>query len=93
MIKLWDTASGQLMATLRGHTGVVWSVALSRDGRLLASGGDDGILRLWDTTSGACRRTLRADRRYERLNITDLTGVTAAQRAALIALGAVEAPV
>jgi hypothetical protein len=35
-------------------------------------------------------RTLRPDRLYERLDITGLTGVTAAQRAALLALGAVE---
>jgi hypothetical protein len=35
-------------------------------------------------------RTLRAEGRYERLDITGLTGVTAAQRAALLALGAVD---
>jgi hypothetical protein len=33
---------------------------------------------------------LRADRRYERLDITGLSGINAAQRAALLALGAVE---
>ena len=44
--------------------------------------------------SGACLRTLRAERRYECLDITGLTGVTDAQRATLRALGAVEqAPV
>jgi hypothetical protein len=41
-------------------------------------------------TKGACLRTLQGDRRYERLNITGLTGVTDAQRATLLALGAVE---
>jgi len=35
-------------------------------------------------------QTLRHDRPYERLNITGLTGITAAQRTALLALGAVE---
>jgi len=90
MVKLWDTSSGQLLTTLRGHSGVVWSVALSRDARLLASGGDDGVLRLWDAESGLLQRTLRADRRYERLDISSLTGVTEAQRTALVALGAIE---
>jgi hypothetical protein len=35
-------------------------------------------------------RTLRAERCYERLDITGLTGITDAQRQALLALGAVE---
>ena len=38
-------------------------------------------------------RTLRSDRHYQRLDITGLTGVTEAQRAALLALGAIEASV
>ena len=50
------------------------------------------MVRLWDVATGACLRTLRSDRHYQRLEITRLTGVTEAQRAALIALGAFEAP-
>jgi WD40 repeat protein len=65
-------------------------LALSEDERLLASCGLDGTVRLWDATTGACLRTLRSDRRYEHLDITGLTGVTAAQRAALLTLGAVD---
>jgi WD40 repeat protein/transcriptional regulator with XRE-family HTH domain len=89
-IRMWEAPSGRLLATLHGHTGGLWGVALSADGRLLASGSFDGTIRLWEVSSGACLRTLRSDRRYERVNITGLTGVTAAQRAALVALGAVE---
>jgi hypothetical protein len=58
--------------------------------QLLGSGSFDGTVRLWDATSRTCLRTLRSDRRYERLDITGLTGVTDAQHAALLALGAVE---
>ena len=59
-------------------------------GPTVASGSFDGTVKLWETQSGTCLRTLRPERRYERLDITGLTGITEAQRAALLSLGAVE---
>jgi WD40 repeat protein len=78
------------MATLRGHNGVIRGVALTADGHLVASGGLDETVRLWDTTTGVCLRILQSARRYERVDITGLTGVTGAQRHALISLGALD---
>ena len=45
-VRLWDVASQQEVAVLRGHTGTVYSVAFDGSGRFLASGertwrGDD----------------------------------------------------
>jgi WD40 repeat protein len=87
-VRLWEASSGRRLATLEGHTGAVRGLALTADGRLVASGSFDGTVKLWEARSGALLRTLRPERRYERLDITGLTGVTAAQHAALLALGA-----
>jgi len=47
-----------LRATLAGHTSSVFSLAFSRDGRWLASGGFDHTVRLWSLPDGAEKATL-----------------------------------
>ena len=89
-VRLWEAGSGRPLATLHGHDGLVYGVALSGDGQVVASGGIDGTVRLWAPSTSVCLRILRDDRRYERADITGLTGVTEAQRRVLVALGAVE---
>src|SRR5206468_103224 len=89
-VRLWEASTRRPAATLCGHTGTVAAVAVSADGDLVASGSFDGSVKLWETSGGACLRTLRPERRYERMDITGLTGITDAQRQALVALGAVD---
>jgi WD40 repeat protein/transcriptional regulator with XRE-family HTH domain len=89
---LWEVSERRLLARLAGSTGKAASVALSADGRLVVSGSFDGTVQLWDATRGEHLRTLRPDRRYERMDITGVTGITPGQRAVLRALGAVEMP-
>lgn len=91
-VSLWSLDTGQTIAVLQGHVGGVYGVSLSRDGRQLASVGADETVKVWDTSSGACLGTLRSDRPYERLDICGLTGITEAQRTAMLALGAIEQP-
>jgi hypothetical protein len=87
---VWRVADGQLLLTCEGHTNWVWSVRFSPDGQTLASGSNDETVRLWELQSGVCLKVLRADRPYERLNITGATGLSEAQKATLRALGAYE---
>ena len=75
---------------LRGHEGGVHRVAFSPSGRTLISAGMDGTLRAWRTHDGALLVTQRAPGRYEGLHIQGVTGITSAQRTALVQLGADE---
>ena len=50
----------------------------------------DETIRLWDVQNGQCLKTLRADGPYMGMNISGAVGLTAAQKAALKALGAVD---
>jgi hypothetical protein len=58
VICLWDTTNGQVVHTLTGHDGAVWTVDFSADGRLLVSGSEDGSLKLWDVHQGRELQTI-----------------------------------
>jgi WD40 repeat protein len=47
-IQVWDTVSGKLLVLLRGHSGMVTSLAFAPDGKTLASGSRDTTVLLWD---------------------------------------------
>ncbi len=47
-IRVWDLTSGEVSATLRGHTDAVNGLAFSPDGTRLASISFDGTLRVWE---------------------------------------------
>jgi WD40 repeat protein len=56
---------GELVFTLRGHTNIVWGVAFSPDGKLLASASGPllsrgpGEIKLWNAATGKERFSLR----------------------------------
>jgi len=52
LVKVWGLTDCKLRTNLVGHTGVVYSVAVSPDGSLCASGGKDSTAMLWDVNDG-----------------------------------------
>jgi WD40 repeat protein/transcriptional regulator with XRE-family HTH domain len=57
-VKLWDTRSHRLLATLTGHTGTIDAVVFSPNGRTLATTSEDRSVKLWDTRSHRLLATL-----------------------------------
>jgi eukaryotic-like serine/threonine-protein kinase len=53
-IDIWDTQTLRTMARLTGHTGLVYSVAFSGDGLLMASASSDRTVRVWDVAAARC---------------------------------------
>jgi WD40 repeat protein len=74
-IRQWDVASGKAVRVMQGtqgpngpddsfgHTSVVSSLALSRDGRRLVSGSYDHTIRVWETATGRTCRIVKSSNR------------------------------
>ncbi len=89
-VKLWNLETEQCDRTFRGHESRIRDLSWSPSGKILASSSFDTTLRVWDVGNAKCLKVLRSDRPYEGMNITGVTGLTAAQKSSLKALGAVD---
>ncbi len=95
-IKLWHLKTRRCHQTLVGHHKWVRHLCFSADAQQLISCSQDGTIRVWQRQVGSdgpiyrCDRILRMPRPYEGMDITNATGLTAAQKGALITLGAQE---
>jgi eukaryotic-like serine/threonine-protein kinase len=52
-VGVFDARSGKLTASCKGHPGDLWAMALSPDGKLVATCGDDTTARIWNADTGA----------------------------------------
>jgi WD40 repeat protein len=59
LVRIWDATPVPELAVLRGHTEAVRGLAVSRDGRFVATASDDQTVRVWDVIAGTLRQTLR----------------------------------
>ena len=70
--KLWDAATGKLLATLGEHKDLVYNAVFSPDSRLLATETNKGVVHLWDAATGQFKAKLKAEEiDYPFLNNTD----------------------
>jgi WD40 repeat protein len=90
-IKIWDVETGEVLQTLTGHSDRINAIGYSPDGTLLVSGSGDETIKSWDLATGACLRSFKPPAPYLGMNVTGVTGLTAAAIAALKTLGAIEA--
>jgi WD40 repeat protein len=58
-VEVWDAQSLKRLQILRGHTGGVNAIAISPDGRTLATGSWDQTIRLWELPSCRPLKVLR----------------------------------
>lgn len=58
LIQVRNAATGQVEQRLEGHSDTIYTMALSPDGSMLASGSADRTIRLWDMRTGKTRRSL-----------------------------------
>jgi WD40 repeat protein len=49
-VKIWDSHTGEMKHSFRGHTSLVSSLAFSRNGERLVSGSRDKTVKVWDMT-------------------------------------------
>ena len=53
-LSVWEWESETFVVKQQGHAYGINDVSFSADGRMLATGGDDGKVKLWSTTTGFC---------------------------------------
>jgi WD40 repeat protein len=55
LVRVWDSAAGKLLDTLKGHTGTVVSLLWHPDSKSLVSGSLDQTIRVWDLATKQAR--------------------------------------
>jgi WD40 repeat protein len=63
-IRVWDAKSGKASKPLAGHTQEVEALALSKDGKFLASASQDNTVLIWNLGEGKTTQTIKGHSDY-----------------------------
>src|SRR4051812_4286649 len=66
-LRIWDTVRGTLLRAISAHSEVATTTAVSFDGALAATGGDDKISRIWSIETGALMHEEQVDARVSQV--------------------------
>ncbi len=57
-VRQWSVADGKVARTFKGHRDMIYALAISPDGKTLATGSYDQKIKLWNVADGTERKTL-----------------------------------
>lgn len=76
----WYTSNGERLGTYTGHQGALWTVDVSPNTVLVATGAADNTIKLWNTMTGECVKTWEFPTAVKRVEFSEdgkqLLGVT-----------------
>jgi len=76
----WFSHNGERLGTYKGHQGAIWTVDVTPDSSMIASGSADNTIRLWEVKTGRLLKTWEFPTAVKRVEFneegTQLLGVT-----------------
>lgn len=87
-IRIWNTATGRLLHTVKGSESEIKAVRMTPDGATAVSYGCDGMIRVWDVGAGTCRQAIQTNAKAARHLAVTADGriaITAAEDTAVLA--------
>jgi translation initiation factor 3 subunit I len=67
----WFTSNGERLGTYQGHQGAIWTVDISPNTKILASGAADNTVKLWNIKTGECVKTWELPTAIKRVEFSE----------------------
>ncbi|GAA5826592.1 hypothetical protein JCM11251_002440 [Rhodosporidiobolus azoricus] len=71
-IRVWDLRTRECLHVLDGHVSVVRGLDVTKDGKLLVSGGRDKVVNVWDLERGVLRKTMPVFETLEAVGLVEV---------------------